>query len=853
MGPKKKKTKAELEEERLAREVEAHKAAEAEKARQAALAEERRIEAERIKAENRAARIAELERLKESASEHNSKLSILEAKKVAAKAETAAVVEWENIRSPSGGFSVSDAAGRSEFFRSIRESATTSHERAFEVCCEVAGFGSRLEASWIRRVQERDFASAMEERIAIAEVANLLSDCFDEATVLAVAHGEATMRSDRMEINVEQAQADGVGLALWASYSESRLPRKSIVMDTLGMTLDVPKQLLQQDINYIYRFRVFSICGRDCDFQGDKGSAHPSDGKGAGGVPESAQNSRPASALPSAAAGETAASSDTAMTIPDAAAEASLETLLAGTFDESPDVDFYILGKLFAIDLVVPPPAATYIDAKNWTVRPRQPSRADGVVGGAREHRRPTLHPYPSSVAWKGTYTVPAGILMDEDLVIQCWDAATAIWGTGSIHEQRVDVSARTISFSSTHCGIYALTRLRTRDLPLERWSLGAVAGGTETAVQLSLGMQRGQEVRLLCHGGRAARGDMCSLESATPPMAELDDLVGKPLLPAVLLLQLRRRGLNLLPFLSDIAGMVAVHSLDSQKERLTEEDLLSELSRCAVACDFLKQRFLPDTSLKAIQVAARVELAQQVEAAIALGDEELVKEAQGGLLIAAKGAADEEAAALAKAQAAAPESEEVAEVARSVEEIMAEATAEAQAQALETKRFAIRVRESQAYSKVRAARVPSLSCLPSFVFLSVSSRFLSLLLCFVEHPLLFWFVNPPFSTVHSISLPSFVLLFLGLLPLPYPIQHSARSSSTMNMCTSRLIPSPVCSAPLPTWAASASCGWCRWNQIPSCSSKASAETPSFSRERAPASTSRVRSASNFLKTRKTA
>ena len=64
MGPKKpKKTKAELEEEKLAREEEERKAKIAEDKKQAEEAEKRRIEQLKIEAEHKAARGVELQRL----------------------------------------------------------------------------------------------------------------------------------------------------------------------------------------------------------------------------------------------------------------------------------------------------------------------------------------------------------------------------------------------------------------------------------------------------------------------------------------------------------------------------------------------------------------------------------------------------------------------------------------------------------------------------------------------------------------------------------------------------------------------------------------------------------------------
>jgi hypothetical protein len=85
MPPKKgKKTKAELEEEKLAREEEERKAKIAEEKKQAEEAEKRRLEQLRIEAEHKAARGQELERL---LGEYDAIIDELKSKEQQLKAE----------------------------------------------------------------------------------------------------------------------------------------------------------------------------------------------------------------------------------------------------------------------------------------------------------------------------------------------------------------------------------------------------------------------------------------------------------------------------------------------------------------------------------------------------------------------------------------------------------------------------------------------------------------------------------------------------------------------------------------------------------------------------------------------
>lgn len=61
-----------------------------------------------------------------------------------------------------------------------------------------------------------------------------------------------THMNDKSEINIEES-ANRVSVGLWASFNDVRLIRKSVQFEKMGVQLDVPKQILNQESRFVHR------------------------------------------------------------------------------------------------------------------------------------------------------------------------------------------------------------------------------------------------------------------------------------------------------------------------------------------------------------------------------------------------------------------------------------------------------------------------------------------------------------------------------------------------------------------------------------------------------------------------
>lgn len=58
--------------------------------------------------------------------------------------------------------------------------------------------------------------------------------------------------NEKMEVNIEE-MAEGSRIGMWVSLNEVRLTRKALVLDKVGVKVEIPKQLLHQETRYVTR------------------------------------------------------------------------------------------------------------------------------------------------------------------------------------------------------------------------------------------------------------------------------------------------------------------------------------------------------------------------------------------------------------------------------------------------------------------------------------------------------------------------------------------------------------------------------------------------------------------------
>jgi len=230
-----------------------------------------------------------------------------------------------------------------------------------------------------------------------------------------------------------------------------------------------------------------------------------------------------------------------------------------------------VLGDLIKIDILIPPPQAFEIRAKRWIIRDKS--------SGATTLRTTS---YPSNVGTRCFIKVPENVIMSNDVRVMLWDEDAKDWSEEGITDYQYSDQGRLCQFMLTTVGIVALVKDRTVDFPYKRWSLTptrSIASGKNPFSE--------QEVRLTLHTTRfevaiEVKGAQCFLANAFDPAVK--DLVGQEMPPAMLLANLQKRGVNLLPHASDIPR---VERNGTAKRVELEDDVFSEMARAAQCFDF--------------------------------------------------------------------------------------------------------------------------------------------------------------------------------------------------------------------------------------------------------------------------
>ena len=309
--------------------------------------------------------------------------------------------------------------------------------------------------------------------------------------------------NDKAEINIEES-ADKVSMGMWASFNENRPIRKSVQFEKMGVQLDVPKQILNQESRFVHRVVRMPIDTLSH-------SAYESSTS----IPESVRN--------------------------------------------NPKL---ILGDIIQIDILLPPPQAFTMRAKKWTIRDN--STAACAVAKS---------PYPSSVACRCYFKVPAEVVMSDDVRVALWDDESKVWTEEGLSDYQYAESTRMAQFYIAAVGMIALVRERVWEMPYRSWSLKVVRNvkdEIDEGMSSNTDSSADREGRILFE--RQVRftlvtanqeividiiGTSCKLIS--PDRVEFVDLIGIEMSPGALLTKLQRRGVNLLPTANDLGSVADV------------------------------------------------------------------------------------------------------------------------------------------------------------------------------------------------------------------------------------------------------------------------------------------------------
>jgi hypothetical protein len=249
MGPK--KTAAQKAEEKRIKEEEEAKAKAAEEARLAAEAEKRRLEAEKLAAERRAARVVELERLNNAYQELIDNLKGRKAQLEAEDRKEAEKLEWELFRSASDKYIASAEKDLNTFISLMSEVQPTDFNNSIEIVKKIETLANDVEKVWSDNLSMKNTKGCKQSKEFLAKMQSLVLEKFDSGCVQLLRSVE-TLIDHKYEFHVEE-ETSNISIGIWASLADIRPIRRSETFAKLGFQIDIPKQILSQGA-LVHRF-----------------------------------------------------------------------------------------------------------------------------------------------------------------------------------------------------------------------------------------------------------------------------------------------------------------------------------------------------------------------------------------------------------------------------------------------------------------------------------------------------------------------------------------------------------------------------------------------------------------------
>lgn len=501
-----KKTKAQLEEERLQREEEERKAKLAEEKRLNEEAERKRLEDLRIQEERRIFRENELSRLLEEQKKLIDENMTREQRLIAEEDYVKRREEWELYRNPNENEIMNMSESDMNTFLSLcEENMTQEWKELFEYVQLIQHVGQSIESKWCESLVNRNDNIQRSAEINILRCVQQIYQKLDRATANFLRFAE-TKLNDRSEVLVEEWTKE-VSIGIWGSYADIRPIRKSIIFERQGIQIDVPKQILQHDAGFLFRIIRLSLD----------------------------PYTPTAYHTPNGTAPGTGGSSPTISAHPPTSPPSSSQGL-----HSTPRYDtnqFTVIGDLITLDILRPPPPAYNLRAKRWILRDKSPIH----LNLQKSH-------YPSSVSCKVLLKVPDEIMMTDDITLMWYDPDSCSWKPDGISDFQYTESNKTAQFYVTTVGTFALVKDRSHDFPYRRWSTTPIRPplsssereGGENLMRFSVMTQGSQEIVIDIIGTK--------VKLIRPMNKQLSDLINVEQPMGILLRALAKRGLNLLP-----------------------------------------------------------------------------------------------------------------------------------------------------------------------------------------------------------------------------------------------------------------------------------------------------------------
>eukprot|EP00750_Incisomonas_marina_P014115 INCI17603.6.p1 GENE.INCI17603.6~~INCI17603.6.p1 ORF type:complete len:734 (+),score=175.87 INCI17603.6:134-2335(+) len=582
----KKKSKEELEAERVAQEEAERVEREAEEAR---VAEEKRLAEEELRRkaeEAAAARAAELERLdaEQEASEE------ADAAHRAAAAEWTAKLaekeEWERYRSSDGGFDISQESQLNAFLSDVTSSDYGTLQAGAAAVESITKLTQQLVLRKQKALEAKDDAVVAQSLQVCSNFEAAVSKTLD--SMMAKLVDQAKVLSKGKPEFHDSITTPSVDIALWMNVVPKGYRPRLVKYDDLGLSVTIPRNLMSLTLaarTVVYRngfrTRLLSPAAAASATAAAATAADNAAGDAAGAGAATAGAVSSAVLLPltdeqTKKVMERAAQLHEAWRAPRAlpdgtfkprisrAAGGAKQDIANTSFADLSDADqapfvadaefverwlsaigaateFTAYGPTIQFDIIDLPAQSRQL--KKWQVR----AVVEGLEGTVKRRTYP-LEGTPAGQVVppiKFSLKVPESVRVhsNETPMVGVWDAASRSWSVDNVSEVSFNPEDRILKFQAVGVGLISLVQPRSVDIPLQHWEIKRL--NFKGAVRVSLRTARGLCVDIKVHN------DGCSLivntegEHATP--SEIRHLAGRKFGARQIFEELAHAGLNFL------------------------------------------------------------------------------------------------------------------------------------------------------------------------------------------------------------------------------------------------------------------------------------------------------------------
>ena len=354
-----------------------------------------------------------------------------------------------------------------------------------------------VQVVWSDSLADRKTKVQSRSRDYMDQFSSMIFEKIDSATAHCLRFVDAHI-NDKAEINIEES-AHKVSVGMWASFNENRPIRKSVQFEKMGVQIDVPKQISNQESRFVHRVVRMPFDTLTC------------------------------------------AAYESSTSIPDSIRNSSK----------------LVIGDIILIDILLPPPQAFTMRAKKWTIRDN--STAACTVSKSIYPSSVTCRCYfkvPPEVIMSDDVRVA---LWDDENKIWTEEGPSdyqyaestrmvqfAIAAVGTIALVRDRVSE--MPYKS-----WSLKVVRNTKNEIDESSSSLhESGGSHFERQARFSMETSNHEIIIDIIGT-------SVKLISPDRVEFSDLLNIEMSPGSLLTKLQRRGINLLPNDSDLAAVTNV------------------------------------------------------------------------------------------------------------------------------------------------------------------------------------------------------------------------------------------------------------------------------------------------------